>query len=53
MDLITDWAEENEITLNANKAKLLIFRREGKIAKDDKISFKEDSLQILEMPAHI
>ena len=37
MDLITQWADENKLMVNALKTELMVFRRGGRLAKDDYI----------------
>ena len=37
MDLITQWAEENELVVNEQKTELMVFRRGGRLSKDDYI----------------
>lgn len=37
MDRISEWANENELVVNALKTELMVFRRGGRLAKDDYI----------------
>ena len=37
MDIITQWAEENDLTINGSKTELMVFRRGGRPSKEDYI----------------
>ena len=37
MDVITQWADDNELKINLKKTELMVFRRERRLPKEDYI----------------
>ena len=53
MDALAKWATKNDLTINANKTELAIFRRGGKISKEDYIVYNGQPLRYNATPKYL
>ena len=53
MDALAKWATKNDLTINANKTELAIFRRGGRISKEDRIVYNGQPIRYNATPKYL